>query len=436
MRRLAGSVLLVVGLAVGGSALAAVAGGPSPAEQEAAPGAPAAAARDRLSREIAELQDRLGRAPDDHQAWASLGLSYVQQAKIKGDPSYYPKAAAALDRSLAINSTDNYTAMAGQSALKAGEHDFTAALTWAQRGLAINAYNSTLYGALNDAQTQLGLYDDAAGSAQKMNELKPGAPAFARAEYVFELHGDTASATAVMRRALQDATTPADEAFAHYYLGELAFNSGDPAGALAESEAGLRSDPTYAALLQGKARAEAALGMTDAAVRDYTQVVREIPQPQYLVEFGELLQSLGREKEAQQQYDVFATEVALFQANGVTLDTDPTLFYADHGDPAKALAFGEAGLKIRPFLEMEDAYAWALHVNGRDREALAHVQRAMQLGTRNALFSFHAGMIQKSLGQTAAATASLEAAVAINPHFSPYQEPVLQRALAELRGAA
>jgi len=25
--------------------------------------------------------------------------------------------------------------------------------------------------------------------------------------------------------------------------------------------------------------------------------------------------------------------VALFQAKGVTLDIDPTLFYADHGDP-------------------------------------------------------------------------------------------------------
>jgi len=80
--------------------------------------------------------------------------------------------------------------------------------------------------------------------------------------------------------------------------------------------------------------------------------------------------------------------VALFQAKGVTLDIDPTLFYADHGDPAKALAFGEAGLKIWPFIEMEDAHAWALHVNGRDGEALAHERQVMLLGTRNALFFF------------------------------------------------
>ncbi|HZL04373.1 MAG TPA: hypothetical protein VFE45_02950 [Coriobacteriia bacterium] len=37
---------------------------------------------------------------------------------------------------------------------------------------------------------------------------------------------------------------------------------------------------------------------------------------------------------------------------------------------------------------MEDAHAWALHVNGRDGEALAHERQVMLLGTRNALFFF------------------------------------------------
>lgn len=325
--------------------------------------------------------------------------------------------------------------MAGKAALKASEHDFAAAREWAQRGLAINPYNATLYGALNDAETQLGHYDAAAQAAQKMNDLQPGVPAFTRAEYVFELHGDIPSARATMARALEDATTPADKAFAHYYLGELAFNSGDPTTALAENEAGLAADPSYSACLQGKARAEAALGMTDAAVQDYRKVIGENPQPQYLIEAGELLQSLGREPEAQEMYALFTTETQLFQANGVTLDTDPTLFHADHGDPQLALTFGADGLRIRPFIEMEDAYAWALHVNGRDTEALAHQTKAMALGTHNALFYFHAGMIQKSLGQTTTAIANLETALTINPHFSPYHEPILQQALAQLKAS-
>jgi tetratricopeptide (TPR) repeat protein len=439
VRRRAGWVVAVIGLALALSAVTGVAVGRSPdsptgssAGSRPAGSPVAAAGGDALAREITRLQDALRRQPQDYAGWAALGLDYVAQAKISVDPSYYPKADGALARSLSINSTENFAAMAGMAALKAGEHDFAAARTWAQRGLALNPHNATLYGALNDAETQLGHYDEAAHAAQQMNNLQPGVPAFARASYVFELHGDLPNARATMARALADAATPADRAFAHYYVGELAFSSGDPSTALAENEAGLAADPTSAACRQGRARAEAALGNSDAAVRDYLQVVSEVPQPQYLIEVGELLQSLGREREAQQQYAVFGSEVALFQANGVTLDTDPTLFYADHGDPQLALQFGAAGLAIRPFLEMEDAFAWALHVNGRDPEALAHEHAAMALGTRNALFYFHAGMIEKSLRQSAAAVTDLTTALAINPHFSPYQVPVAHRALIEL----
>lgn len=437
MSRRLGSVMLAVGGALALTAVAAVAVDSSPRPPPPAPAAVAGAAAvrggDPLARDSAQLQDALRRQPQDYAGWASLGLNYVQQAKLTGDSSYYPKADGALERSLSINSVENVTAIAGKAALKAGQHDFAAAREWAQRGLAINPYNATLYGALNDAETQLGHYDAAAEAARKMNDLQPGVPAFTRAEYVFELHGDIPSARATMARALEDATTPADKAFARYYLGELAFNSGDPTTALAENEAGLVADPSYSACLQGRARAEAALGMSDAAVQDYRKVIEENPQPQYLIEAGELLQSLGREQEAQQLYALFTSETQLFQANGVTLDTDPTLFHADHGDPQLALTFGADGLRVRPFIEMEDAYAWALHVNGRDTEALAHESTAMALGTRNALFYFHAGMIQKSLGQTATAIGSLETALTINPHFSPYHAPALQQALVDLK---
>ena len=43
------------------------------------------------------------------------------------------------------------------------------------------------------------------------------------------------------------------------------------------------------------------------------------------------------------------------------------------------LANAERGIKTRPFLVMRDAYAWALHANGRDTEALVAVQQALQL---------------------------------------------------------
>ena len=60
---------------------------------------------------------------------------------------------------------------------------------------------------------------------------------------------------------------------------------------------------------------------------------------------------------------------------------------------------------------MADAYAWALYASGRDREAPSYAREAMGLGSRNALFLFHAGMIQLALGNATAADSLLAAAL-------------------------
>ena len=47
---------------------------------------------------IGSLQTRLRVEPADWRALASLGLAYVQQARVTADPSYYPKAQGVLKR--------------------------------------------------------------------------------------------------------------------------------------------------------------------------------------------------------------------------------------------------------------------------------------------------------------------------------------------------
>ncbi len=384
---------------------------------------------------IVALQARLQRVPQDYSSWAALGLAYVGQARTTGDPSYYPKAEGVLNRSREINAVDNDGAAAGMAALAGARHDFVAAAEWARRGLVINPSNALLYGALNDAETQLGNYDEAFEAAQRMVDLRPDTSSLARASYTWELRGDVARATELMQRALTASAGPADRAFTRYQLGELAFNAGDPQAALAHYRSGLDADASYVPLLQGRAKAQAALGQADAAVADYAQVVARVPEPAYLIEFGELLESLGRTAEAQDQYQTLATVTTLFEANGVAVDVEPTLFAADHGDPVAALRAGEAGIANRQFLDMNDAYAWALHVNGRDAEALEWSAKALALGTRNALFHYHAGMIHFALGDRAAAKDQLTTAFSINPHFSPLAAPIGRAALDQLTAA-
>ena len=81
---------------------------------------------------------------------------------------------------------------------------------------------------------------------------------------------------------------------------------------------------------------------------------------------------------------------------------------------------------------MHDAYAWALHMNGRDAEAKEASNKALALGTRHALLYFHAGMIDLALGDTDGARTHLMTALDINPHFSPRFGTPGPPALAEL----
>ncbi|HMC67732.1 MAG TPA: hypothetical protein VKJ07_01150, partial [Mycobacteriales bacterium] len=183
-----------------------------PSGQRNSDATPAVAA-DPLTSSIARTQEHLRTVPRDWQAWATLGLDYVEQAKVTVDPTYYPKADSALARSLQLEAGDNFVAMAGEAALSAARHDFHGALSWAQRGLAIDPRNAVLYGARCDALTQLGRYAEAEQAARTMELLSPGSDAEARLSYAAELRGDVVAARAFMKQALDDAVSASDAAF-------------------------------------------------------------------------------------------------------------------------------------------------------------------------------------------------------------------------------
>jgi len=385
-----------------------------------------------LDQMIAGLQTRLETLPTDASSWATLGIAYVQQAKATVNPDYYAKADGAIEKSLALDQSDNFLAYIGRSAIDSARHEFRSAAEAAEKGLAVNAYNPLLYGALSDAQIQLGNYDAGFAAVQKMVDLRPDTASLARASYTWELRGDLDRARELMQRAYDDAPSDSTKAFAAFYLGELAFNAGDPNRALTYYLQALSASPDDPAALAGRARAEAAIGQVETALDDYAKVVERTPEPSYLLEYGELLESLGRTDEAKAQYAVFLATQQLFSAAGVQPDATAVLFDADHGDAKEALAAAGPALEHRPFLAMQDAAAWAMHRNGDDTGALAASNASLALGMRNALFHYHRGMIQFALGDTDAARADLTTALAINPAFNPLAAPIATATLAEI----
>ncbi|CAM5569403.1 Tetratricopeptide repeat protein OS=Streptomyces alboniger OX=132473 GN=CP975_13170 PE=4 SV=1 [Streptomyces alboniger] len=82
-----------------------------------------------------------------------------------------------------------------------------------------------------------------------------------------------------------------------------------------------------------------------------------------------------------------------------------------------------------------DALAWALHVNGRDEEALPYARRATATSYRNAAFRYHRGMIERATGHEKEARTQLTAALELNPGFSPLGAREARKALKALEAA-
>ncbi len=400
------------------------AAGPAAAAPEAAPSS--------LDQLIYRAQENLKTRPKDAPLWAQLGAAYVEQARITGDPSYYSRAQGALEQSLAVTPQDNGEALIGMGQLANARHDFVAARDYGEQARALRPYTGAVFGVLADAYTQLGRPEDATAALQSMLGVDPGLAAFSRASYDYELHGRVDEARAAMERALSAAQSPEDIAFCRYYLGELSWNNGDIDGASTNYEAGLAVAPKNVGLLQGRAKVAIGQGRIEDAIAGYQAITTRVPLPQYLLEYGELLQAAGRGADAKSQYEVLAVQRKLYAAQGSNDDQVGAIVAADHGTPADALPLAEAEWGRRQSIFSADALAWALHVNGRDAEALTYADRAASLGGRNATYTFHRGMILAALGRRADALAALNAALAINPHFNPLQAPTARATIASL----
>jgi len=388
-----------------------------------------------LEASISALQQRVRLLPDDFRGLASLGIAYVAEARVSGDPSWYPKAEGALTRSLRLNDNENVDALLGLGALALARHEFQRALGYGRSAAELNPYGADAYGVTGDALLELGRYEEAFEVFQTMVDTRPDLASYARVSYARELLGDVPGAVDAMELAFGAAGTGSDRAWAAYRLGELAFGSGDVRTAAAWYERGRDLDPSYVPNLAGLAKVAWARGRSELAIRRYGEVVARYPSPEFVIALGDLYRVTGRDDLAGEQDDVVRAMHELAVANGVNVDLELSLFDADHGDAPAALEAAEAEWSRRHSVHVADALAWALYANGRYEEAATYAERALELGTRSALFFFHAGMIRLEVGDEIDARRALRTALAIDPHFSILHAATAERVLAELEAS-
>jgi tetratricopeptide (TPR) repeat protein len=376
----------------------------------------------------AELQSRLRANPKDEHSYVLLGLAYQQRARETGDSAYYPKSDGVLRRALALDSKD-YLAVSGLGSLALSRHRFRAALALGEQARKLNPYSARAYGVIGDAYVELGRYAEAFRAFDRMNKLRPSLSSYARVSYGRELIGHTAAAIRAMRLAVDAATGAAEPtAWTHVQLGKLYWNHGRLAVAEREYRLALQVFPGYAYGLDALAQVAAAKSNYRQAIALERSAVAAIPLPQYVAALGDLYRVTGRPVLAQRQYALIGAIEQLLKANGVKTDLEIALFQVDHGIALRhALARARLGRAERPSVDGDDVLGWALARNGHCGEALGYSQRALRLGTQDALKFFHRGMIERCLRHSRLSREWLGRALKLNPHFSVLWSAVAQR---------
>jgi tetratricopeptide (TPR) repeat protein len=383
---------------------------------------------------IQTLQDRLRKEPHDWQSYSQLGLAFLQKARETGDPTYYQKTEEALDKALAIESSD-YTAIAAKGALALARHDFHSALEWGEKARQINPDRTYAYGVIADAQIELGRYEEAVLTLQTMVDLRPDMSSYSRISYIRELHGDIEGALEMMQLAVNSGTPNAENtAWVRTQLANLYFNQGDLKQAELEYRLTLQNRPNYVYALAGLGRVRAAQGNLEEAIEDLNQAVSIMPLPEFVITLGDLYQASGQPDGAAQQYELVAAIEALYRANSVDMDMEIALFNADHDkDVLETVSLARQAYANRPSIHAADALAWALYKSGNYEDAQIYIDEALKLSTKDPLKLFHAGMIARKLGEKGQAIQYLEEALAINPHFSILYAEEARRTLETLK---
>ncbi len=388
---------------------------------------------DSTNPKIEAAQKLIQSSPKEPKGYTQLAIAYIRLARETGDFSLNSKAQTAIEKALQIASTD-ISALKLQASLHLTFHRFSEALEAGQKLNTEFPNDDFVYGVLTDANVELGNYKEAIDAAQKMVDLKPNMSSYARVAHIRSLHGDHQGAVEMFKTAARtaDPTDKEAQSWCLVQLGDELWKNGKYVEAEKVFDEALQNFPNYHLAIAGKGRVRAAQNDFEAALKHLTDANNRVPNVETAILLGDIYTKQGNSEKAKQQYDL--VEV-IEQKIGVNNDQKRlALLWADHDTRLdEALTIAKRESEIRKDIFTADTLAWCLYKKGQLTDAKTAITKAINLKSNDARILYHAGMIEKDLGNREEAKKMIEKAMKINPMFDLLQSENARKTLSELK---
>jgi tetratricopeptide (TPR) repeat protein len=398
------------------------------------PGAPDEA--ELRTADIAFYERRTAADPQSSEDRATLAALYLQRGRETGAEVDFVRAERAALQSLVLRTTRNGKTFVTLAAALLAQHQFTGARRVAGELVAREPDAPAYRALLGETQVELGDYVAARRTFATVDATTASLSIAPRLARWAELNGRLDLARRLLRGALADAELRDDlprEQLAWFYLrvGDFELRNGRPEAAARALKQGLTVDPNDGRVLSTLARLAAVRGRWPEAVEWGERAIAVRVDPATLGLLSDAHAALGDSASAAEY--ARALEVSVSGQSG-PYHRAWGLFLLDHDRRvAEVLARARVDVETRRDVYGYDLLAWALHKAGRDDEAQRAMTQALRLGTPDAGLYFHAGMIERALGDRQAARAYLERALAANPWFHPTQPAIALQTLDSLR---
>ena len=356
------------------------------------------------------LQAAIAANPADASAYAALGDDFLQQARETGDPGYYARADRAYAAALRRDPRD-LGAVIGAGTLANLRHDFRAGLRLGQRAHALEPGLARPYVVLADAQIELGRYDAALDSIQRLVERQARLGRI-RARLVLpralrrSRRAPSRPCASPCPRAVRPRAWPTCRCCSATWSSPAA-TSGQAATPTARRWPPCRTTRRdWLDSHEWRWRAVTPTGPPLACAARPTACRSPRTSPCSPTSSSRPVTARPPRRSSRS----CAPSSACWPRPAPCRTPSACCSRPTTGSPARAVALGRDVWRQAPSVRSADALGWALTRSGRPAAGLRWAQRALRLGSRDPLFRFHAGIAARQAGRSRQAARDLRSA--------------------------